>query len=255
MLHWGGLTDVGFHRETNEDHIKAEYIDDTKKLLFASVADGMGSHNQDIQPAVLILNEITMHLKNAYSVKPDLFRENKLFFLQEALFHANRIIGAVKLGNEELFAGFAASVTCCIITEDGVFSFAHAGNTRLYLLRTKNGDSNLLQLTKDATRAQILVDEGKLEPELYYSHQDRLALTSGIGVAADPFIQTFEGNLKENDVLLLTSDGIHYAIRPEGIKNVILASEGYEAAAANLITGAKEMKYNDNMSALLVANF
>lgn len=45
MLHWGGLTDVGFHRETNEDHIKAEYIDDTKKLLFASVADGMGSHN------------------------------------------------------------------------------------------------------------------------------------------------------------------------------------------------------------------
>lgn len=255
MLHWGGLTDAGFHRETNEDHVKAEYIDRDKKLLFASVADGMGSHNQDIQPAILILNEISLHLKNAYSMNPELFRQNILFFLEEAYFHANRVIGAVKLGNEELFAGFAASVTCCILSDDGIFSFAHAGNTRLYLLRTKNGESNLLQLTKDATKAQLLVDEGKLEPELYYSHQDRLTLTSGIGVVADPFIQTFEGRLKEKDVILLTSDGIHYAIRPEGIKNVILASEGYEAAAANLITGAKEMKYNDNMSALLIADF
>lgn len=68
-----------------------------------------------------------------------------------------------------------------------------------------------------------------------------------------PHIQTFHGKLKENDIVLMSTDGLHYAIQPEAMSNIILESTNCMEAARNLIDAAKNVvKYPDNMSAMVI---
>lgn len=175
--------------------------------------------------------------------------EDAEFFLKMAMLQANRLLGAFKMGNEEKYAGYASSVTCCLMMENGRFSVAHSGNTRLYIIR--NG--KISQLTKDHTKAAKLLDEGKIDIETYHVHPDRLSVTAGIGVVLEPDIQTFTGKFKENDLLLMTTDGIHYALQGDAIAQIVLESRDTVSATASLVEAAKNIvKYPDNMSAILM---
>lgn len=49
----------------------------------------------------------------------------------------------------------------------------------------------------------------------------------------------------------MTTDGIHYAIRPEALSDIVLQSGTCSDAAKSLIEAAKIEKYPDNMSALI----
>ena len=248
---YGGKSDIGYERENNEDYIGAWELDDS--TLFVIVADGAGSKASTLQPASICVSDIYDSLKEAFTENKELFLSNVEFFLKFALERANKILGAFKYGNEELYAGFASSITCAVLWDDGNFAFAHAGNTRLYLIRmNKDGIPSIRVLTRDHTVAQKLLDEGVLNPSQYHTHPDRLALISGLGVVTEPVIQTFQGSIKEQDFLLLTSDGIHYALRPEVMSDLIMASQNCDDAVDTLIRAAYSVKYNDNMSAMLV---
>ena len=154
------------------------------------------------------------------------------------------------MGNEELFSGYSASLTCCLFMENKRITIGHAGNTRFYLMR--NAQLNLI--THDHTHAFQLLSEGKIDKETYYVHDGRLKLTSGLGKIIDPKIEIFNGQMKDTDIVLMTTDGIHYALRPDAMTEIILNSppEVTEATKA-LIKAAKEIvKYPDNMSAMIV---
>ena len=102
----------------------------------------------------------------------------------------------------------------------------HAGNTRLYHIR----DGKILQFTKDHTQARDLVDTGYMTVEQYYTAIERLTLKNGIGVSSNPYITTIDCQLRKNDLLVLTTDGVHYAIRSEAMRNLILSSADVEQA-------------------------
>ena len=134
--------------------------------------------------------------------------------------------------------------------ENKRITIGHAGNTRFYLMR--NAQLNLI--THDHTQAFQLLSEGKIDKETYYVHDGRLKLTSGLGKIIDPKIEIFNGQMKDTDIVLMTTDGIHYALRPDAMTEITLNSppEGTEATKA-LIKAAKEIvKYPDNMSAMIV---
>lgn len=242
----GATADIGVERESQEDFVQYKELGNN---LLCVIADGTGSVREHSQPATIVVMDIIETFSNIYKKEPEILKEKPEFFLELAMRSANRILGALKMGNEELFYGYAASVTCCYITEDQKLYVAHSGNTRLYLMR--NG--LLKQLTKDHTKAAELLNEGKIDLGTYHVHPDRLKLTSGLGVVLDPEIQVFRGSLKDQDLLLLTTDGIHYAIQPEAMAEIILRSEDCIPATQNLIDAAKNIiKYPDNMSAILI---
>lgn len=239
--------DIGYERENQEDFVEFKELDD--KNLLCVIADGTGSRKNYPQPAVIAVMDITDNLQNLFNNKKDVFLDDPSYFLKEAMLRANTVLGAFKMGNEEIYSGYAASVTCCLLTENDKFYIAHAGNTRVYLLR----DGQIMQMTRDQTKAQDLVEDGKIDIETYHVHPDRLKMTSGIGVILDPEIQTFSSKMKDNDLIFLSSDGIHYAIQPEAIKQIILESQSADIATANLIDAAKNIiKYPDNMSAIII---
>lgn len=242
----GATVDIGVERESQEDYVQYREFGEH---LFCIVADGAGSQKGYSQPAVIVVSDIIETLTEIFEENEELFLQNPEFFLKRTMLCANRVLGGFKMGNEERFYGYAASVTCSLFCKDGRFFVAHTGNTRLYILR----NSMLTQMTKDQTKAAELLNEGKINLETYHVHPDRLVITDGLGVLLKPHIQTFHGKLKENDIVLMSTDGLHYAIQPEAMSNIILESTNCMEAARNLIDAAKNVvKYPDNMSAMVI---
>lgn len=251
---YGGASDIGYKREINEDYINIVELDNS--TLFAAVADGAGSKCSTLQPASIAAAEIFQEIQRIFQQDKALFLEHTDLFLRETIGMANRVVGAFKMGNEELYAGFGTGFTCCVCMADGKFTFAHVGNSRIYLIRLhpKDRTPTIRQLTQDHTQARQLLDAGLLAPEHYYSHPDRLVVTSCLGVTSEPIIQINSGRLKPDDILLMTTDGIHYAIIPNAIMQLVIGSQTCDNAVHALIEAAKMQKYPDNMSAIVIWN-
>ena len=200
-------TDIGVSRERQEDFIFFKELDE--KNIFCVIADGAGSRPSVPQPASIISLEISDFIQMMWKKKKKDFCTDPRFYMKMAMLAANKVIGAFKMGNEELYSGFAASVTCCLFTENNQIFIAHCGNTRVYMLR--------------------------------------------IGLVVEPEIQLLAGRIKDSDIILMTTDGVHYAIQPQAMAEIILKSQDCETAAYNLVDAAKNIiKYPDNMSAMLL---
>ena len=249
---WGGSSDEGYGREVNEDAIRL--IDYSGDVSLFVIADGMGSSPSGLQPAVIAITEIEAVVRRMFAENRELLLQEPGVFLREAMLTANRVLGAFVISNEERHSGFGASVTCCLVHGGSSFCFAHCGNTRLYLLRghPQDGSVQMRQLTRDHTKAMKLLDDGVITQEQYHTHPDRMSYTSGLGNFAFPEIQVFDSRLKAKDVLLMTTDGIHYAIRPEAIAEIVYSAVGCDVATAALVQAGKMLKYVDNMSAVMV---
>ncbi len=243
---YGANSDIGNSRKLQEDYMFCKEYDGN---LLAVIADGSGTTDDRLQPAVMAVNNIIDEINDLYQNEYQIFMDNTLLFIRRALLNANKVIGALKISNEEFYSGYSASVTALFIKENGKMCYAHAGNTRLYLIR----NAQMTCLTEDHTVAMEKLSKGELSDEQYYVTDDRLKLTSGVGILAEPDIYFQEGGIKPQDILLLTTDGIHYAIRQEPMTRIILESADCDAASANLVEAAKNViHYPDNMTAIVI---
>lgn len=249
---YAGECDPGFARKVNEDFMRVKELDD---IIIAIVADGAGSTGTTYQPASIAVLEIEDIITRLHSEHPDSFIENAEIYLAEAFRTAGRVLGAFQTANEELYNGFAASVACCIFTKDNLI-FAHTGNTRINLIRRnrKSGEVQITLLTKDQTEGQRLLDEGKVTFEEYHLRPERLRITGGLGVVANPNVQTFTMPLRENDFILMTTDGVHCAVRPDAFLEIFKRCQTCQEGVQSVIMAAKELEYADNMTAFLLWN-
>ena len=186
----GAVVDIGVERESQEDYVQYREFGDN---LFCVVADGAGSQKGFPQPAVIAVSDILETLTEIYEENEELFLQNPEFFIKRAMLSANRVLGGFKMGNEERYYGYAASVTCCLFCQDGIFYMGHTGNTRLYILR----NSALTQITRDQTKAAELLNEGKIDLETYHVHPDRLVITDGLRL----YCSWFKSKSNESDCL------------------------------------------------------
>lgn len=243
----GASSDIGYQREHQEDFVQYREIDE--KTLIAIIADGTGSTKEHIQPAVMASMSVLEELTDLHENALNLFERNPLYFIHRAMKNANDKLGVLKMGSEELYSGYACSMTVAYFDKNSKIFIGHAGNTRLYIIR--NGI--LTQITTDHTKAQELLDNGMIDINTYHIHPDRLALSSGLGMILNPQIQTLSCSFKENDIVLMSTDGVHYAIRQDAIINIILESADCLEASKNLISAARDIvKYPDNVSAIII---
>lgn len=250
---FAGESDVGFQRNVNEDFLYVKELD--PDTILAVVADGAGSTGSTFQPASIAVLEIINVIKRLHEDYLDALVDNAEVFLVEAFRTAGRVLGAFQTANEELYNGYAASVACCLIHK-GELIFAHTGNTRINLVRKnkKTGEVQITLLTKDQTAGQVLLDAGRYTFEEYHLSPERLKITGGLGVAAVPTVQTFRMPLRPNDFILMTTDGIHYAVRPDAFLELLRRCDTCQDGVRALICAAKELEYADNMTAVLLWN-
>lgn len=247
----GGTSDIGVGREVNEDFFFMKELVPGRVVL-CGVADGAGSLPSAQQPASIAVMEAVQACERMYNSDPEVFLKNSKMMLQEAMYVANRVIGAFKSANEERYAGFGASMELLLVNEDR-YAFVHAGNSRLYLIRQKkDGAYNIHQMTVDHTVAARLVTEGTISEEDYYNHPDRNTLTSGVGVYNNIELQAFSGALQRGDAILITTDGIHYGIRPEYMAQFVVETGDWKAATKALVDAAKMEEVQDNGTAFVL---
>lgn len=244
----GASSDIGVEREIQEDYVSFNELDDEN--VIAVVADGSASRSSIPQPAAIVTVEIIDYITDLFKTHPDFLFDDPRYFLKAAFLHANRVLGAFKMGNDEIYGNFSASVTACLFLDNGFIYFAHSGNTRFCVIR----NNMMIQATDDHTVANDLLNRKEITEEEYYTHYARLQLTSGLGMLSDNAIEIQTGRIKgsEGDVYLMTTDGVHYAIRPEYIQDIVLDSDSATSASESLISAARDIiKYPDNMSALV----
>ena len=183
-------------RRYNQDRIAYCYSRDT---LLMVVADGMGGHLHGEVAAQIAVQYLTEVFQNeAKHSLPDPF-----LFLSRGLTNAHHAIVDYSFDRALPEAPRTTCVAC--IVQGGLAYWAHAGDSRLYLLRR----GQVALRTRDHSRVQMLLDEGMISAEEALVHPSRNKIFSSLGGHTTPQIDfSRKTPLVAGDVLLLCTDGV-----------------------------------------------
>lgn len=190
-------SDIGKVRESNQDAYATGEM--PNGVAWAVVCDGMGGAaggNVASETAVKIISE---QITSAY--RASMRSKSIKNLLVSAISAANISVFDLAQANAKL-AGMGTTVVCALVT-DGVAYIAHAGDSRAYLLHTE-----LLQLTRDHSVVQEMVDTGRITPEDAKSHPSKNIITRALGVLPEIRVDFCEQTMENADVLLLCTDGL-----------------------------------------------
>lgn len=224
-------TDVGLRRKVNEDSLLVR----TERGLWA-VADGMGGH----EAGDVASSKVTESLL-------DLPQANDLDEL------VGSAVTALKQVNDELIELAGAdgkrsigSTVVGLAIADGQFRCFWAGDSRAYRVR----DQQIMQLTRDHSLVQDLVDAGMLQPDEAEGHPNSNIITRAVGVANELKIDTVGGDVRPGDRFLLASDGVTRLVSDQELA-VELTSNAPAIAAKKLIDTVLSRGAPDNASLII----
>ena len=182
-------------RKGNEDRIGYSYGRD---VLLMCVADGMGGHADGEVAAEIAVNEVTRRFQHEARNKV----RKPADFLVSAIQSAHRAIVSHAVAHNLLECPRTTIVAC--IVQGGNAYWAHAGDSRLYVLR--NGA--LVAATQDHSRVQMMIDSGEITPEMAARHPERNKIFSCLGGVVPPQIASGkEFPLQPGDTIVLSTDG------------------------------------------------
>lgn len=224
------LTDTGLARAENEDcHVS---LPQQQVWL---VADGMGGHDN----GRFASNAIVEATKAA--TMPDGL-EDACYALGGAIHQANATIYAASRDAGKMMG----STVVALVVRDGEFAVMWAGDSRAYLFR---GDQ-LIQLTKDHSQVQDLMDRGMLTAEEAADHPMRHVLARAVGVQPELQVDAIRDQVAKGDLFLLCSDGLHGVVEESEIATIL--REHGSNGAQKLIEASLERGAPDNVTVVLV---
>lgn len=235
-----GKTDVGKVRKVNQDCFDYGFFDDGS--AWAIVCDGMGGANGGSVASEMALRHIAEKIRTGYT-GADSAAIKKL--LAEALNEANAQVFEQSCSQPELF-GMGTTVVACIATPLSAY-VAHVGDSRAYLITAKGA----IQVTRDHSVVQEMVDSGQLTAEEARVHPKRNIITRALGVEQALDIDFCEATLAPENAVLLCSDGFTNHVEPETFVPIIGGSREGDAAE-KLVAIANERGGSDNITVVLI---
>ena len=225
-------THVGLRRKVNEDSMMVR----TDRGLWA-VADGMGGHDAgDVASARV--TEALQGLPIVYGL--DALVESAI----AALVRVNRELIALAASGESQRTIGSTVVGLAIAGEQ--FRCFWAGDSRAYRVR----DGQIMQLSRDHSLVQDLVDAGMLKPEEADNHPNGNVITRAIGVAEELKVDVSSGDVRSGDQFLLASDGLTKLVSDAELA-AELSSRRPAEAAESLIETVLSRGAPDNISIII----
>jgi serine/threonine protein phosphatase PrpC len=224
-------------RTGNEDRVGYSY---SRDVLLMCVADGMGGHQQGEVAAEIAVTEITRRFQQEARMK----LRKPFDFLMSAIQSAHRAIVSHAVEHNLLECPRTTCVAC--IVQGGCAYWAHAGDSRLYVLRR----GELVAQTQDHSRVQQLIESGELTAEQAARHPDRNKIFSCLGGVVPPQIATGrELRLEVGDTVLLSTDGF-WAQIPPGLIGSMLRKQDVPTLLPGLLAEAQRRAggESDNLS-------
>jgi serine/threonine protein phosphatase PrpC len=214
-------TDVGRVREHNEDAAifvaPAEGSSEEAAGVLALIADGMGGRAAGEVASALAAQIVWRAVYAAGADAPQA--------LPKAFVDANRAIRDYGVANPEAH-GLGATCTAILI-RDARLWLVHVGDSRAYLRR----DGVLQQLSQDHTLLAQLVRDGVITAAEAETSPGANYLLHALGARAEiaPNLCARKTDLREGDMVLLCSDGLHSFVRDEEIAAAIDVEDPQEA--------------------------
>jgi serine/threonine protein phosphatase PrpC len=228
-------------RGNNEDRTTYCY---SRDALLMVVADGMGGHHYgEIAAQIAVQTLADAFQREARPVLNDPFR-----FLQKGMTNAHHAILDYTSRHRLKDTPRTTCVAC--IVQDNVAYWAHAGDSRLYLMR----EGKILAQTKDHSRIRLLVEEGMITEAQAVFHPDRNKIYSCLGSPTPPEIEfSRKTPLSHGDILLLSTDGLWGEI-PAELMAVALKGANLLQAVPMLLNQAEQKGgvHGDNLSVVAV---
>ncbi len=188
-------------RDVNQDRAAWLATDDAVLLV---VADGMGGHLQGEVAAQLAVDILCQRFRREATPRiadPSLFLANALHLAHESI---------VRHARDCRISAHAAPRTTCIacVVQDGQATWAHAGDSRLYLVHGRGGERQRVLRTRDHSLVQRMVDDGTISGEQAASHPMRNRVFSCLGGGSEPQIELSDPvALRDGDLIALCTDG------------------------------------------------
>lgn len=240
----GSLTDVGCHRENNEDRYEywesASDAEFERKGRLAIVADGMGGYEGGQEASRMAVQTV----KQIYSGDglPDpqsLLNAGIRAAHQQILQYASEHPGLSGMGT-----------TCTAMAVVGAhLYYAHVGDSRLYLIH----EGIISRITRDHSYVNRLVETGLISSQEAETHPHRNILTAAVGAGTEisPEYPASPILLVSDDILLLCTDGLWGVVTDEDIQKT--ASEKQpQSACESLVRLAKERGGPDNITLMIL---
>lgn len=213
----------------NQDTVGARIPIDTQlatKGIAIAVADGVSSSAAARQASQ---SAVSGFLTDYYAT-PDTWRTRESAI--QVIESLNRFLWG-QSRNSVRDEGYLTTLSVLVLKGDTGFVF-HVGDTRVYHLR----DGNLEQLTRDHTQ--------KINADTTY-------LSRALGADPNLEIELHSIELQVGDVFILTSDGIHDAIRPHDWSPLVQSlAQDPEALADRAVAEALLSDSQDNLSIQVV---
>jgi protein phosphatase len=249
MVEAFAISDPGLVRRANED----SYVCNDELKLYA-VADGLGGHSAGEVASRLATEALEEFIARAQ----DPARAAWPYGFDPGLtFDMNRLRTAVRLANHRVFstagsrddwAGMGTTVTAILIS-GAMLSYAHVGDSRLYLMR----EGRLTQLTRDDSWiATVLAHEPAIKSSDLAHHPLRHVLTNAVGAREEVDVQVADASLSPGTVVLLSSDGLHGMTDDETMGGILRETGSLPELAERLVRAANERGGHDNITAVLV---
>jgi len=227
-------THRGTVRTINED----AFLELPSKGIWV-VADGMGGHAAGDVASQLVIDTIDNRVELLTS------QEITLEILVQALKESNTQLQQMK---DSRFEGKVAGSTVVILWIQGdTYHLLWVGDSRGYLLR----NDMLMQVTKDHSQVNDMVDEGVLAADDAENHPLANVITRAVGVDSELNVDVKSDRLGVGDVFLLCSDGLNKEVSDKEIEKALqpgnIIDAGMALMHASLVRNAR-----DNVTCILV---
>jgi PPM family protein phosphatase len=251
-----GKTDVGLIREHNEDNflvadvtaaIRTNEIKEPLKFALGErgvlflVCDGMGGAAAGEVASRMAVESIFDVLAAG---EP-----------QERAGFARAVRRAIEVANERIYVqsrdnqserGMGTTCTAAALV-DQTLIVGQIGDSRCYVLR--NG--RLAQVTKDQSLAWQLIEAGAMTAEEAKAFEHANIILQALGVQERVEVVLSQVDLRQGDVVVLCSDGLHGPVGDDEMLEVLQRETELEKAADSLIQKALDRDGPDNITVVL----
>jgi protein phosphatase len=229
-------------RKNNEDYffVPTESVH-VKDLIM--VADGMGGHKAgDVASRMVVESILEYYTEKAHQVTS---LEQAKELLMNSIQNANtRIYNQSKA--HETYEGMGTTLTIAYFYDNRA-CIGHVGDSRAYLIR----DRSVSKITRDHSWVQQLLEEGKITQGEMDNHPQKNIITRALGTKDCVEIDYYEIPLKDNDIILLCTDGLSNYVDLNQNIDVFYSGGSMEEIIKILVSKALDGGGNDNVTIVM----
>ncbi len=251
-----GKTDLGRTREHNEDtflvadlstgnaslqpEVRRHEIGARGSLFM--VADGMGGAAAGELASAMAADLIYRHMATAWAADAANSPDQFAYRMREAVELANGQIYSYAREHPEV-RGMGTTVTAAGVFGGDLY-LTQIGDSRAYLVR----GAEAVQLTKDQSLMQRLVDAGELTPDEAEQSERRNIILQALGPDPRVKVDLTHQPIRRGDTLILCSDGLSGLVRREEFAEMAADHADVPALCAALIDLANARGGPDNIT-------